>query len=199
MSIRWWLKALFLAALLVATAYFFGMICKQVGMAYQLLLFPSRKLLTLLLRLLLALGLMAVTGGIVAALLRPLWVASIAFALSGLALLLGWEVTRQSAALALLYVLAAIAYAAITQGELAERIHFSVRAVTQNQLVLLVALLLVAAGSFYFGCATYISEEGLAIPEKYRDQVSERAANACLLYTSPSPRDRTRSRMPSSA
>ena len=27
----------------------------------------------------------------------------------------------------------------------------------------------------------------------------ERAANACLLYTSPSPRDRTRSRMPSSA
>ena len=27
----------------------------------------------------------------------------------------------------------------------------------------------------------------------------ERIANACLLYTSPSPRDRTRSRMPSSA
>ena len=31
------------------------------------------------------------------------------------------------------------------------------------------------------------------------DAVSPAAPNTCLLYTSPSPRDRTRSRMPSSA
>ena len=30
-------------------------------------------------------------------------------------------------------------------------------------------------------------------------ELAERTASACLLYTSPSPRDRTRSRMPSSA
>ena len=37
--------------------------------------------------------------------------------------------------------------------------------------------------------------------ERYTKSVSKRInkLNACLLYTSPSPRDRTRSRMPSSA
>ena len=39
-----------------------------------------------------------------------------------------------------------------------------------------------------------------ADPFKVTEQVREKlGANACLLYTSPSPRDRTRSRMPSSA
>eukprot|EP00656_Telonema_subtile_P042558 TRINITY_DN48271_c0_g1_i1.p1 TRINITY_DN48271_c0_g1~~TRINITY_DN48271_c0_g1_i1.p1 ORF type:complete len:107 (+),score=26.61 TRINITY_DN48271_c0_g1_i1:120-440(+) len=38
-------------------------------------------------------------------------------------------------------------------------------------------------------------EEGRELREE-RDQLNN---NACLLYTSPSPRDRTRSRMPSSA
>ena len=36
-------------------------------------------------------------------------------------------------------------------------------------------------------------------PEKYRDLVDRIVFLSCLLYTSPSPRDRTRSRMPSSA
>ena len=44
--------------------------------------------------------------------------------------------------------------------------------------------------------------EGIPIPEKfelnYRSPIVA-LDNACLLYTSPSPRDRTRSRMPSSA
>ena len=35
--------------------------------------------------------------------------------------------------------------------------------------------------------------------DKYLEGVSETINNDCLLYTSPSPRDRTRSRMPSSA
>ena len=42
--------------------------------------------------------------------------------------------------------------------------------------------------------------EGLArnvISANFNDKVVE--VNSCLLYTSPSPRDRTRSRMPSSA
>ena len=42
-----------------------------------------------------------------------------------------------------------------------------------------------------------------AIPELYADDATlfepDAVATGCLLYTSPSPRDRTRSRMPSSA
>ena len=41
---------------------------------------------------------------------------------------------------------------------------------------------------------------GWDVGEKHWGGMAERArVNACLLYTSPSPRDRTRSRMPSSA
>src|SRR5665811_2634294 len=47
--------------------------------------------------------------------------------------------------------------------------------------------------------AAFILEEGLSIDVLARIAESMgQAAEACLLYTSPSPRDRTRSRMPSS-
>ena len=45
-------------------------------------------------------------------------------------------------------------------------------------------------------------EEGSSEPvkdESVTDQKSDTVSETCLLYTSPSPRDRTRSRMPSSA
>ena len=44
------------------------------------------------------------------------------------------------------------------------------------------------------------SDEGLSIQESYGDELTIFTdTGLCLLYTSPSPRDRTRSRMPSSA
>ena len=44
----------------------------------------------------------------------------------------------------------------------------------------------------------FITEEGIETPALmfFPDEIN---INTCLLYTSPSPRDRTRSRMPSSA
>ena len=42
------------------------------------------------------------------------------------------------------------------------------------------------------------SKYGVIAGEMIRDDIY-RVSNICLLYTSPSPRDRTRSRMPSSA
>jgi len=166
MSTRW-LKMVFLAIPVIVTGYFFGKICQQMSGAYPLLLAPSRELLTLLLWLLLALGFIAVSAGIVAALLQPVWVAFAAFAFSGLTLLLGWEVTLRSAILALLYVLAGAAYAISTQGELKQRIKFSVRPVTEGQNILIIVLLIVAIGSFYFGCAEHIQRKGFSIPEQY--------------------------------
>jgi len=166
MSVKW-LKVVFLATPLVGAGYFFGMICQQMGEAYPLLLAPSKELLILLLLLLLALSCIAVTAGIAAALLRPLWVAFLTFVLSGLALLLGWEVTGYSAVLALLYVLAGAAYVMSTVGELKHRIKFSVRPVAEGQSLLLIMLVVVAVGSFYFGCAEHVKREGFSIPEEY--------------------------------
>jgi hypothetical protein len=162
-----WLKGAFLAALLLGAGYFFGTVCKQVGNAYELLLTPSEGLLNLLLWVLLALGAMAVTAGPVAALLRPVWVGMVAFALSGLTLLLGWQVTPASGVLALVYILVAFLYVVSVASELKERIQFSVRPVSEGQGMLLIALILVACGSLYIGSAQRIEQEGFSIPEPY--------------------------------
>jgi uncharacterized membrane protein YidH (DUF202 family) len=177
MSTLGWIKALFLAALLIGVAAFFGTLCRQMGVAYAELLAPSRTLVMLLLRLLLTLCLMGVAAGIVAALLRPWWLASSAIALSGLALLLVWGANTAHALLSLVYVLAAIAYAVITQYDLARRVDFSARAVAQNLFLLLVVLLIVALGSFYLGYANYIRTEGFSIPLKYRERAAVDVSN----------------------
>ena len=51
-------------------------------------------------------------------------------------------------------------------------------------------------GRFFFTVSTQLP---LATPEGIEKEGVIAEAEACLLYTSPSPRDRTRSRMPSSA
>jgi hypothetical protein len=162
-----WLKVTFFLLLLVGAGYFFGTVCRQIGQAYRLVLFPSGELLNLLLWFLLALGAVAVIAGLVAALLRPLWVGIIAFALSGLAMLLGWQMTLGSGILILVYLLAASLYTVSVARELNERIRFSVRPISEGQGMFLMALILVACGSLYLGCAAHIEREGFSIPEFY--------------------------------
>lgn len=170
------LKTSFFAALLIGSGYFFGTVCVQIGQAYERVLSPSGDLLGLLLCFLLALGAVAVTAGLVAVLLRPMWVACIAFALSGLAMLLRWQVTMASGILVLVYVLSASLYAIGVARELRERIRFSVLAVSGRQGILLMVLVLVACGSLYLGCAAHIEREGFHLPQAYTDLLMERAA-----------------------
>ena len=49
------------------------------------------------------------------------------------------------------------------------------------------------------GIYTKNPENSTALSKEHVDSLVERSRTTCLLYTSPSPRDRTRSRMPSSA
>jgi hypothetical protein len=162
-----WLKVTFFVLLLVGAVFFFGTVCRQIGQAYRLILSLSEELLSLLLWLLLALGTIAVIAGLVAALLRPVWVGIIAFALSGLAMLLGWQMTLGSVILILVYLLAASLYAVSVAKELDERIRFSVRPISEGQGMFLMTLILVACGSLYLGCAAHIEREGFSIPEFY--------------------------------
>ena len=163
------LKMAFLAALLMGAGYLFGTVCRQVGQAYELILSPSRELLNLLLRLLLALGTVAVTAGLVTALLRPAWIGIIAFALSGLTMLLGWQISIASGVWVLVYLLAASLYTVDVARELDQRIRFSVRPISAGQGILLMALVLVACGSLYLGYAAHIEREGFSIPETYTE------------------------------
>ena len=162
-----WLKTAFLAAPLIAAGYLFGVICQEITGAYELILFPSRELLNLAAGFLLALAAVAVAAGPVAALVRPVWVGMIAFALSGLAMLLGWEVSVASGFLVFVYLLAASVYAMGVARELNERIRFSLHAISQGQGMLLMALVLVACGSLYIGSAADIEREGFSIPRPF--------------------------------
>ena len=168
-----WLKTAFLAILLMAAGYFFGTVCKQIGQDYQLILSPSMELLGPLLWLLLALCALAVATGLVAALVRPVFVAIVAVALSGLTMLLGWQVAIESGILVGVYFLAGSIYVGSVARELGERISFSVRPVSQGQGMLLMALVLVACGSLYLPFAAHIKREGFAIPESYIEMFME--------------------------
>ena len=55
------------------------------------------------------------------------------------------------------------------------------------------------APNFEGGAEVLQGPQGGAIVQALTDAMSKQDPNTCLLYTSPSPRDRTRSRMPSSA
>lgn len=161
------LKVTLITALLIGAGYYFGTICKQINQSYDLLLIPSKELLFLLLWLLLAVCALAVSAGLVVALLRPIWAVWIAFALSGLAMLLGWDLTLPHGILTLVYLGAATMYTVRVVRDLNERINFSVQPISDGQGLLIIALILVACGGLYFALDSHIKQEGFTIPDAF--------------------------------
>lgn len=158
------LKMAFFTFLLMAAGWFFGLWCGRFGQVYTLFFQPGREILELALWLLLAILVVAVTAGLVAALLRPLWVALVAFALSALAMVLGWQVGIGPALLGLLYFVICLLYARGVAKELNERLSFSVESVFRGLSLLFMALALVVCGSLYIGYAAHIEREGFTLP-----------------------------------
>lgn len=163
------LKMAFFTVLLIAASWFFGIWCGRAGQAYTLFFQPGREILKLVLWLLLAIVVVAVTAGLVAALLKPLWVAMVAFALSALAVILGWDVGIGPALFGLLYFLASLLYARSVTKELNDRLRFSVEPVSRGLSLLFMALALVACGSLYLGYAAHIEREGFALPPTFKE------------------------------
>ncbi len=167
------LKIIFFAVLLIAAGYFFGIWCGKFGQAYTLLFQPGREILELVLWLLLAIMVVAVTAGLVAALLKPLWVAVVAFALSALAMILGWQVGIGPALLGLLYFLLSLPYARGVTRELNERLRFSVEPVSRGLSLLFMVLALVACGSLYLGYAAHIEKDGFTFPPVFKEMMTK--------------------------
>ncbi len=169
-----WLKIGFLAALLIVAGFFFGVICRQLGQAYSLLLAPSWDLLTLLLKILGAALALAVCAGLVATLLRPIGLVWIAFLLSAVAMLIGWmEFSLISGILALVYLLVGSLYAGGVAREMARRIAFSESSARVGQGLFLTALALVVAGSIYASFAAHIEREGFTVPRSYIQELEQ--------------------------
>ena len=150
------LKIVFFAVLLIVASYYFGGVCERIGQGYDLILSPSREILGLAIRFFLALGTIAITAGLVAALVRPLWACFVVFALSALAMLLGWGLKTSSGILAAVYFIVSLIYVERIARELDDRLRFSVSPISQSQSILLATLVIVACGSFYFGYAAEV-------------------------------------------
>ena len=168
------LKSAAFAVLIIAASYYFGGVCERIGQGYDLILSPSREILGLAIRFFLALGAIAITAGLVAALVRPLWACFVVFALSALAMLLGWGLKTSSGILAAVYFIVSLIYVERIARELDDRLRFSVSPISQSQSILLATLGIVACGSFYFGYAAEVEREGFSIPPALVEMVVER-------------------------
>lgn len=168
-----WLKTGFVAGLLILSGLIFGMVSEQVGLSYSVLLSPSTDLLFLFLWFFAAALSLAAFAGLVATLLRPLALTWVAFALSALAMLIGWEFNLVSGILALVYFLAGSLYTNTVVREMNRRITYSEKSVQAGQGILFTALALVVSGSLYLNYSAHIEREGFSLPERYVQDVGE--------------------------
>jgi len=166
-------KIAVLVLLLIGAGFFFGRACQEINEQYQLLLSLNKDFASGVLMLLLAIALVAMAGGLVAALVRPLWIPILGFALSALAAFFAWELSLASGLTALIYFAVSIPYTRGVAEALENRLKFSVQAISGSQSILLAGLAIAASVSVYFGYAGEIDERGFQLPPAMGDMIAE--------------------------
>jgi hypothetical protein len=168
-------KISLLAMLLVLAGFFFGWACGQISQQYDLILLLDASFLPALLFLLAAMASVAIAGGLAAALVRPLWLSAVVFALSSCAVFLGWGVGLPGAVGAVVYLLASLVYCRGVAAALDSRVKFSVEPISGSQSTLLTGLAIAASLSLYFGYAAEIEREGFVFPPALKDSIRQMA------------------------
>ncbi len=166
-------KIVVLAILLIAAGFFFGRSCERINQQYHLILLLDRDFLYPLITLLLAVGTVAVIGGLVAVLVRPLWICIVSFATSALAAFIAWELSLASAVAALIYLTVSVLYIRGVGEALNNRLKFSLEPISGSQSILLAGLAVAACTSLYFGYAEEIDERGFAFPPAMTEMIRE--------------------------
>ena len=165
-----WLKYGVFIFIHLATSYFLGRMCDQLSLSYELIMSPSKELLEMLLFLLLSLGGVIISTGIVTLLMKPLWISAVVFLLSSLAILFGWQrFTIQVGIILLVYFLICCYAAHGVNVEQKERIHFSTKPFKDSLSIFSIALLIVACGSIFIGSKDAIDRNGFEIPASYME------------------------------
>ncbi|MDP3185562.1 MAG: hypothetical protein Q8M58_09855, partial [Anaerolineales bacterium] len=119
--------------ILVGAHVLLGITCNRVQSQYETLFTPGKASLNLAMWVVGSILLSALTGGLVAALLRPLWVLALGFFLSSLVMLLMWGINIFSALASLVYFLIAIGFSNTVVDEIKVRLNFSVKPIQQEQ------------------------------------------------------------------
>jgi len=166
-------KTIVLVLLLLPAGAFFGMACQNINEQYELLVALDIEIVRSLAELLIAVAFVAVVGGLAAALVRPIWICIVGFALSALAAFFAWDLSLASGISALIYFVVAVLYCRGVAEALDNRLSFSVEPISGSQSTLLAGLAIAASVSLYFGYAAQIEEQGFEFPPAIREMITE--------------------------
>jgi len=151
----------------------FGSTCNKVQSQYEALFTPGSASLSLAIWVFGSILLVALTGGLVAAHMRPFWVIALGSFLSSLAMLLTWGINIYSTLASLIYFLVAIGFSNTVVDELKVRLNFSVKPIQQEQKFLLLGLTLMIGAGFALGYWEDARQSQAIIPPAYKQMVSD--------------------------
>jgi hypothetical protein len=158
---------------LIGAHVLLGITCNKVQAQYESLFPPDKASLNLVIWVVGSILLGALTGGLVAALVRPFWIIALGFFLSSLAMLLAWGVNIYSAIAALIYFLIAIRFCKTVADEINNRLNFSVNPIQQEQKLLLFGLALMIGAGFALGYQDATRRSGELIPPAYKQKITD--------------------------
>ena len=165
---------------LIAAHVLFGVACSKVQSQYDALFTQGKPLLNLALWVFGSILFLVLTGGLVAALVRPFWVITLGYFLSALAMFLMWKIGIITAVASLIYFLIAIRFSITVVDEIKARLSFSVRPIQQEQKILLFGLALMIGASFALGYLEDARQSEAMIPPAYKQMVSDMVTPAMV-------------------
>lgn len=169
MELKTFLKIGGLIAPLVASGILLGVVLNKICLKYRILLLPGQDLLELALWVFGAILVSAIFSGLVAALVRPWWLAVLGFALSAFAMVIAWEISPIPLIAGFVYLVLATLYTRSLIHELKARLDFSIRPISEEQRTVFLALTLLVAVSFAWGYATDARQQGFIMPPEAKE------------------------------
>ena len=162
-----WIKMLFITGLHVLSGFFLGAICKEVQGIFPMLLDLTPELLIVVIKILLVVGGVIFTSGLVALINRPLYAYATAFLLYGAAVLFIWEeFSLISIAFIVMYILLGIGFVFYAQNRMNDRISVSLQPISESRMLLLFGVILLICASLYLVAKDDIRKHGFHLPEE---------------------------------
>jgi len=163
-----WIKLAIVSILHVAAGYLFGFLCRKTNQIFPFFLELGKELLNVFILFLVIFCIAFTTAGLMAILIKQLWIAGVSYTAASVAILLGWEsYSWINISLVFIYCLAGIFFSSSVGKALKERIKFSIQPVNEKKGLITFGLILLVCGSIYLGGKDYVDLQGFEIPDTY--------------------------------
>ena len=174
-KINWILiaKTAALILLLLAAAWFFGVVCERIQNGYLNILLVGKDIIDLGINVVIASTLFCMALEIAATLIRPFWVMLISLVLTAPAIMAGWEFSQNTAIVTLLFAAIAIFHAYSVKHKLNNQIAFSLHPLFDAQKLLIMGLTGVICASFALGYFADATKNNFAIPPQAKETISK--------------------------